>query len=192
MGMDGNPYLQQINENATLLVRVGADVYIRGWDRPELEVLSDRDHLFSMDSDGKLARLVAKSDLYVSVPFAIPVRIEQVGGDALVSGVSSRLEIQKVGGDLMVEKCSQVDIGMTGGDLTIAEISGPLNIQKVGGDLDGAELAGGVAAETIGGDASIKIIHGGLRLRTGGDVSLALAESGSDEIVVKAGGDVSL
>jgi len=126
------------------------------------------------------------------VPQNIPVRIEHIGGDAFLSGIPSRLEIQKVGGDLLVEKCAQVDLAIAGGDLTARMISGPFNIQKVSGDLRGEELAGGLSVESVGGDARFQAAGGGLRLRVGGDLILALPVAGSEEVVLKAGGDITL
>ena len=190
--MSANPNLYPLDESNTLLVRAAGDVFIRGWDQPGVEVLCDGERAFNAEPEQKLARIVAKGDLYMSVPAAVAVRVEYASGDTLITGLRGRLDIQKASGDLSIEKCAQVDLGVAGGDLLVRQISGPFNIQRVSGDFRGESILGGVTVESIGGDTTLQIGGGGVRLRTGGDLKLALPKDGSEEIVVKAGGDVEI
>lgn len=190
--MSVNPNFIPLNETSALLVRAAADVFICGWDQPGLEIFCDAERVFKDEPGQKLARLVAKGDLYLSVPASIAVRIEHANGDAVITGLTGRLEIQKVGGDLSIEKCAQVDLAAAGGDLLARKITGPFNVQRVGGDFNGETLSGGLAVESVGGDAILQVQSGSVRLRAGGSIKLGLTQNSPDEVVVKAGGDVEI
>ena len=190
--MSANPNYFSVDQTNTLLIRAAGDVLIRGWDQTGVELLCDGGRAFKEEPEQKLARVVAKGDLYLSVPAGMAVRVEYISGDALISGIRGRLDIQKASGDLTIEKCAQVDLGVTGGDLTVREIFGPFNIQRVSGDFRGEAIMGGLVVESVGGDSTLQIGGGGVRLRTGGDLTLVLPRDGAEEVVVKAGGDVNI
>jgi len=190
--MNGNPDIYPTNEVGALLIRAAADVYVSGSANPQIEVLCDSERVYKEEPGQKVARLVAKGDLHVSVPAGLAVRLEHAGGDALLSGLRGRLEIQKVSGDLMIDDCAQVDLASTSGNLTVRKISGALTVQRVGGDLSGEELSGGLLVESAGGDIAVQVLSGPVRLRSGGDIKLNLPQNSADEVTLKAGCSVEL
>jgi hypothetical protein len=181
-----------LGENNSVLVRAAGDVCIRGWDQPDLQALCDRGRLVHTQQENGVVYIVSKSDLCISVPFSTAVRVEHISGDAYISGLGGRLDVLKVGGDLAVERCAQMDAAVVGGDLLLRDIAGAVTIQKVGGDLTGETLSGGLTVEQVGGSASFQAGIGALRLRAGGDLKFYLPTGGSEEVTLKAGGDIEI
>jgi hypothetical protein len=181
-----------LNEDNRVVVRAAGDVCIRGWGQVDMQALCDRGGLVQTQQQNGIVYVVSKSDLCLSVPVGVPVRIEHISGDAFITGLVGRLEVQKVGGDLAVERCGEVNIGVTGGDLLLREISQAVVIQKVSGDLNGEALVGGLIVEEVGGDASFQTGKGTLHLRAGGDLKLYLPGQEGEEVSLRAGGDIKI
>ena len=135
-------------------------------------------------------RVFSNNDIWVRVPAAADVRVEHVGGDAILNGLTGSVEVPFVGGDLRHNGADKLDIGHVGGDLTVANVVSSLVVRKVGGDFT-CDDSGNVSAEMVGGDSTLRLI-GGARLRTGGDIRLSIGIQSQDEVVLKAGGDVDL
>jgi hypothetical protein len=181
-----------LNDGSIVVVRAAGDVCVRGWEQMDMQALCDSGGLVQTQQQNGNVYVVSKSDLCLSLPVGVPVRLEHISGDALITGLVGRSEVQKVGGDLAIERCGEVNIGVVGGDLLLREISGAVVIQKVGGDLNGEALVGGLTVEEVGGDASFQAGVGALRLRAGGDLKLYFPAQGSEEVSLRAGGDIEI
>jgi hypothetical protein len=188
--MEKNP--TTINDHTMFVIKAHADLNLQGWDRMEMQPVSDDYKGLSVQQDGDMVRIFANSDLDVSIPMGAAVLIERVSGDANIRNLTGSLKIQRVGGDLAAQQIGVVDIQAVGGDCMVVSSTGPLAIQRVGGDFQGSQLSGPVRLESVGGDAILKVAGGAIHIRTGGDLDLCLEVTDSEEIRAQSNGDVLL
>lgn len=186
--MDKNPI--PITDHTMFVIKTHADLNLQGWDRMEVQPISDDYSGLSLQQEGDTVRIYANSDLNVSLPTGAAVMIERVSGDANIRNLSGSLKIQRVGGDLAARQVGVVDIQAVGGDCMVVSSTGPLAIQRVGGDFQGSHLHGPVRLESVGGDAILKVAGGGIHIRTGGDLDVDLEVSDGEEIRAQSNGDV--
>ena len=147
-----------VKEGSTVLIRGAADVNVHRTDQAEVLVSSSEMDDIQVEQEGDLLRIFCRDDLQVIVPENISIRLEKAGGDAFIDGVKGGVDVQKVGGDLAVQSCGRLDVGLVGGDMTARDIQGPLTVQKVGGDLT-AETAGPLNIDVVGGDVELEILR---------------------------------
>lgn len=97
------------------VLRVGGDLVVQGWDRPEVEARGDGVQIERVESG---VRVSSRGDLEISV-----LR-------------DARLEIRTVGGDARVQDLAgPVSFSVIGGDLELRNLAGPTSINgPVGGD----------------------------------------------------------
>lgn len=98
------------------LERVGGDLEIRGWDRPELELRGEDIH--ELEQDGNSVSLSCGGDLQLSVPRSAVLSLSFVGGD---------LELREVDGKVAIE--------FVGGSANLQNLRGQVSVEGVAGDL---------------------------------------------------------
>lgn len=184
------PKIFSLSENAAVAVIAGGDLFIWGENRADVQVSVERDQSMRVQEDNNLLRLVCGGDAMLRVPAGASVRVENVGADLYLTGLTGRVEIQRVGGDLVLEQCDRMDIGLVGGDCMAHAVRGALTIRKVGGDFCAYDLSGPVTLESAGGDALVNAA-GVVRLRAGGDLEF-ISPAPEGEVELRAGGDVKL
>ncbi|NLG28732.1 MAG: DUF4097 domain-containing protein [Chloroflexi bacterium] len=143
--MDTRQTLAVTGEYCTVSVEaVVDDVEVRGWDRAEVGVDADEDHVV-LSADGASIKVRARAkgsgDFAVYVPRSCAVRVNSVSGDAAVKDVSGDVEVQSMSGDVEVRNDR-----------------GKLWARSVSGDVD-------VRASRLR-DASLETVSGDVRLET--------------------------
>ncbi len=186
--MEQNP--TPINDNTMFVIKTHADLTLQGWDRMEVQPLSDDRMGMVMQQDGDTIRIQSSSDLDVTLPMGATIMIERVSGDANLRNLTGAVQIQRVGGDLAAQTMGPLDVQAVGGDCMVAGSTGPLTIQRVGGDFQGSQLTGPVRLDGVGGDAILKVAGGAIHIRAGGDLDLWLAGSDGENIRAQSNGDV--
>ncbi|MGE5333067.1 MAG: hypothetical protein ACM3N4_00070 [Nitrososphaerota archaeon] len=118
------------------------------------------------------------------------LQVEQVGGDAVINGVT-QLRIAHIGGDLRASRGDDLRVREISGDARIEDIAGAPLLGGVRGDLDVRNAQGLEVREGIGGDAHIEncrsvILDGAI----GGDLDIERCAGGIFTDAV--GGDAKL
>lgn len=173
-----------------IVLRVAGDLHLMGSNEAEIFVSTYNPRQTKVKDEGGLVQVISNEDAWVRVPAGAAVRVEHVGGDATVFGLTGLVEISQIGGDLRYNGAEKLDIGQVGGDMAVAGVTGALTVRRVGGDFT-CDVPGSVAVEMVGSDSDLRV-QGAVRLRSGGDISMNIDGSSSDEVVLKAGGDVEL
>jgi len=180
-----------MKSDAKLVVRTSDDLFIEGGDQPQLIATVDDGDSFRMKDENGVIFLHANSDTKLKIPATVNLVLERVSGDASILGMSGKVEVQKVGGDLHFQGLSGISVDSIGGDCVFKEISGPIDIKRVGGDLDGFKLTD-ISVYGVGGDAELSGVQGKVQLTTGGDVHLQFANPQIGGTKVRAGGDIDV
>lgn len=178
--------------NPLVGIRSGGDVYVRGYEGSEIQVAIRDRRLVRMDNEASGVWVVIKDNAIVSVPLGLRVQLEKVGGDGLVSDLTARLEVIKVGGNLGIQACESVLIEKVGGEVYARGILADLTVKRVGGSFEGVDLAGPVVCESAGGECLLGVNSGVVQARSGGDLHLGLKKTNGEEVNLRAGGDIFL
>jgi hypothetical protein len=162
-----------MKEDARLIIRSSADLLVEGSDLPQLSAVVDDSDSFRMKDEGGAIYIRADSDARLRVPAGVSLTLEKVGGDAGLLSLNGQVIIQRVGGDLTVQKVASFAADTIGGDCYCKEITGSVDLNRVGGDMDGFKV-GQLNANDIGGDLELSGLGGKVTARVGGDVRLQI------------------
>lgn len=185
--------IQIFTTNGTPRVELAIDddLHLEAWDNPDIKAVADDEMLKLREQDGVIY-ITSEDDATIYLPVGASVVVKKAGGDADIRGLTEKLTIQAVGGDLTVQRTGGLEVAAVGGDCDLRTITGPVLLKTVGGDLLGLNLQDDLSAEMVGGDAELELIQGDLLVHAGGDVQAALLQPGENGAVVHAGGDIEL
>ncbi len=171
--------------------RVGGDLRIRGRAGSRLVAEGDGVQGKRADNNGASLALQSAGDLRLSVPQGLEVHVQQVGGDAKLTEIGGVVQVQSVGGDLVVRQAVAVTLRAVGGDLRLKGISGDVDVQTVGGDATVREVGGAVHIAAVGEDLYLHNISGDCAVESvGDDLVLSLDFAPKKTYRFRAAGDI--
>lgn len=187
--MEGNTI--PVSENQTIIVKASGDLFLQGQDQTDVRFQNSDDRI-RVNQSAETLYIETHANLDLEVPRGASVVVEKVGGSALIEDLEKSLVIQKIGGDLALQRLSNVQVDKVGGSCLVSDVSSDLVIGKVGGDLTVRQVLGRLEA-TIGGDGDLQIAgKGPTEARSGGDLHIYIAEKVEDAMLFRSGGDTSL
>lgn len=176
--------------NGLIVIQSTGDLRVQGWEQKEVLVRTPEADAALAQAQSDRLSVLSRSDVEVFAPKQARIRIENTSGDAVIVDMAGYMEISRVSGDLAVQSCSKVDVGIVNGDAELLQVEGPAGLRRVGGDLL-IECRNRVIAEQVGGDATI-IADALVRVKSGGDLSIRLLSVEVEEVNARCGGDLSL
>lgn len=180
-----------MKEDARLIIRSGADVLVEGNELPQLTAIVDDSDSFRMKDEGGAIYVRADADARLRVPAGVSVTLEKIGGDAGLMNLKGQVIVQRVGGDLTVQRCKDFSVDTVGGECYFKEIDGSVSLNRIGGDVDGYKLVN-LNARDIGGDLEVSGVTGAIQVHCGGDVRLQFIAVEIAASNIDAGGDINL
>lgn len=153
--------------------KVGSDLQIKGWDRPEVLIKSSSDNNLVLEEKDGVIIASSPIECVLYVPHNATIEVNRTGSNARIRSVFGRTEIKSIGSDLAVR-----DIG-------------PLSVEKVGSDFSGKRINGELNIEKIGSSAVLGDV-GAVRLGTLGNQLLAKRVRGDLKVDEKVGGNAVL
>lgn len=190
--MESSAMNSELKPGAALIVRAAADVYLVEGEGTQVQAVCRDPRLCRIDMEGENLRVTFKDDGMVRVPPGAAVRIQNVGGDALLSRLSGQVDVDRISGSLAAVGLARLSVHIVSGDVQLLRIHGPFSVHKIGGELEGESLNGPVTADAVGGDATLQSLSGEMRVRAGGDLAVAFDSLPAGEINLRAGGDLEL
>lgn len=180
-----------VKADSQVNIKTSDDLSLAGSDQMIMTAMVRHSDSLKFSESGGKVDIKATSDLRMQLPAQQPVTVEKVGGDAHVGGLSQRVIIGKVGGDLSLTSLTGASVEMVGGDLSLQHTAGAVEIARVGGDLIGDDVEA-VFSRAVGGDIFLQSVSGSLNLVAGGDVNIALVSPDLAPVTIIAGGDVRI
>ena len=174
-----------------LNIKATEDLSVQGTEQNILTAVVRQSDSFKYTEAVGKCEVKATSDCRLLIPATMIVTVERVGGDASISGLTGRVIVGKVGGDLVLQNLSGASVETVGGDLSLKNAGIALEIVRVGGDLFGTGVQS-LSSRAVGGDVFLQQVSGDLNLVAGGDIEMEIKETEVPVISVKAGGDIRL
>lgn len=188
--MEGNAI--PVDENTTIIVKSSGDLFLQGQDQAEVRFQGGEDRIRVQQAADTLY-IETHASLDLTVPRGANVVVEKVGGSALIEDLDHSLTVQKIGGDLALQRLGRVQIGKVGGSCLVADVNQDLVVGKIGGDLTARQIAGRLEVGAIGGDGDLQSLgHGPIDVRSGGDLQVDVTETVGEGMNLRAGGDIAL
>jgi hypothetical protein len=102
--------------------RVGGDLVIEGWERPELQAQGENIHI---ERSGESLAISCDGDLILKAPRAAKLTVSFVGGDLKADNLDGPVDVSFVGGDAALRNLTgQVYLnGLVGGDTKLENVS---------------------------------------------------------------------
>lgn len=142
-----------------IIAQVGGDLRLKGRMADDLVVDGDG-VLVEQAGEGQPYVIRSGGDCRMMVPENVDVVVQQVGGSAKLSDLKMRLEVQAVGGDLMIRDVLEAAVGAVGGDLRLKRVAGAVQIGAIGGDGTIRDIAGHMHVDRVGADLLVHAIQG--------------------------------
>jgi hypothetical protein len=150
--------------------RVGSDLQVKGWDRPEVLVKSSSDNNLTLEEQDAVITVSSPSDCFLYVPHNASIEVSSTGTNARFRSVFGGITISKIGSDLFVRDIGPLSAENVGTDFSAKRINGELSIKKVGSSATLGDVAT-VTLGTVGSQLVAKRVRGDLKIeeRVGGN-----------------------
>jgi len=182
----------EVGENVSVHVTmIGGDLRVSGREESTLEVQAPEKGKLQVERSGDEVSIQCRSGCIIFAPETARLNIEQVGGDARITGVSNDVFLRTVGGDLSIRRLGSASFEMVGGDVRARKVNGDISIDQVGGDAALERISGNVTLRTVGGDVYLTRHEGGMDVSAGGDAVVSYLPAEDSDSTVRAGGDLS-
>jgi hypothetical protein len=119
------------------------------------------------------------------------VQVEKVGGNFSAERAGTT-RVEKVGGNLILSGLESFIGEKIGGSCKAKDIRGDFSLMKMGGGFKGQDLEGLLQIERLGGSFYASRVTLAGDLHAGGDLRVIDFKLGSDQVELKAGGDIRL
>ena len=180
-----------LKSDSKINIKASGDLSVEGSDQAIMTAAVRHSDSLKISENQDVIEIKATSDLRIQLPAFHAVTVEKVGGDGRFSGLSQRVIIGKVSGDLEISNLAGASVEIVGGDISIRETNGAVEVARVGGDLIGKNVES-VLSHAVGGDIYLSQVTGTVNLVAGGDVDVSLANPEISAVSIEAGGDAQL
>ncbi len=168
---DGVDETRSVSANSIVRIHcTRGELSIVGWDREEVHIEGELDDLasrllFEVNGEETLIRVQMPdsdinrgdgSDLTISVPATVRLKLEAVSTDVAVRGMTGELAIRTVSGDVDAERVGAFTyVKTTSGDVNISEGSGMVKVVTTSGDTTLELDASEVSVDSVSGDMEL-------------------------------------
>lgn len=142
-----------------ILQTIGGDLRLRGRSGARLQIDGEGAEVEQI-GEGQPYVVRCSGDARITVPDAVALSVQQVGGDAKITDVEGAIDIQAVGGDLVLRNVAAVQLKAVGGDLRLKRADGNVTIEAIGGDATIRDVEGAVWVANVGDDLYLRGITG--------------------------------
>jgi len=182
----------EVGETPTVkIVAIGGDLRLTGRNDTQFEAQAPEKGSLTVDQEDDQISVACRSGCLIFLPVGAQVEVEQVGGDARVTGLTNELMMRTVGGDLSLRRVGRSTFELIGGDLYARKVAGDLTVDRIGGDAVAERVEGDVRLPAVGGDLVLHKVTGLVETAVGGDASLSLSPEAETHSIIQAGGDLT-
>ncbi len=180
------------NDVNSIIVNCKKSVFVRGWEKVEVEVRYPENKECIINFDNGLLEINAKSYCIISVPGNVKLSVDKIYGNFETAGNLGLLEIENISGNCTIQKAEGLTIKNVSGNCKIGYISSNANIRNVGGNLNFIVENGMMAIHGVGGNLSGKADSISLTTSVGGNLKIMTNRFDGNDNQLRAGGSIKL
>lgn len=148
----------------------GGDVTIRGWNRSEVRVQTDRSarggvhvdvrgQVVDLDVRGGRFGIPSMADMEVTVPVWMGLELSGLSLDISIEGVEGPVKAQTVEGNIRVRGGREsVSLSAINGSIDLQGASGRVDLRTASDDVRASDISGELTIEAISGDVTLRNI----------------------------------
>ncbi len=171
---------EKFGENRRIIIeQIDGDMQLRGQAGEEAVIRGSNTDIEVPDDPQAPVRIRCAGDCAMKLPAKLPIHIQQVNGDAKITGLAARLDITSIHGDSSLRRVEgQLVIDNLLGDTEIKGIDGNVALTSVSGDAAISRVDGHVTVAHVSGDLLLRNISGGCGIEyVSGDLSVGITFS---------------
>ncbi len=153
-----------------IVEKIGSDLNVKGWDRPEVLVKSSSDNDIVLTQEHDTVVVKCPTDCVLYVPYSASLEVGRVGTNARFKALGGEISIEKIGSDLMLRDVGPISIDEVGTELSAKRIRGDLKVTKIGSSAIIRDVDGQFSADHVGGQLHLRDVSGGISVDVKGDV----------------------
>ena len=174
------------------IIKVSGNLYLESYDSDEIRVQTSPQDL-KVFSDEEALRITSYSTATISVPTDLQIRVEKVGGTAVIRNINcEELYVQRVGGELTIQNTKNLRISRVGGSCQVLQVNGDLSVERVSGSLYISDVKGKLDVSSGRSDVSAMLIEQETQIAATGDVTLQYQSEEIKPITIRSKGDITL
>ncbi len=174
------------------IIKVSGNLYLEGYDGEEIRVQVSPTNL-KVFTDEEALRITCYETLTISVPAGLQIRVEKVGGTAVIRNISSEeLYIQRVGGELTLRNTNALRISRVGGACQVLEVHGDLIAERISGSMYVSGVDGNIVVSSARSDVSAVLVKREVQIAASGDVTLQYLAEEIKPINLRSKGNITL
>lgn len=170
---------------------VGGDLSLVGWEGEEILLKAEEEELH-FQQEGDLLTLSCEGDLSVRAPRGASLTVLVVEGDAAIRGLTGRIEINEIHGDLSLRDVTDLSVQAVHADFSLRGAKGQIYLRSVAGDASLRDVQGNIALDSVADDLALRQVQGNIRANVGEDVVMYLDPQPGDACNLTAGEDILL
>jgi len=172
-----------------VIFQVMGNLNLKGWDQTEVRFSANSEDGQIEELDQEI-RVNCPGNCLLRVPHKAIIEIQQVGGQLLVKSLDGELIVGKVGANIVIKDVAATRIENVGGQLSAKRVRGDFQVDSVGGSAVVHNVDGQFAAKAIGGSLHLQQVSGGISARVDGDAVLRFSPVSWQAYDVDAGGRI--
>jgi len=172
-----------------VILQVGGNLNLKGWDQTEVRFSANTEDGQIEELDQEI-RVNCPGNCLLRVPHKAMIEIQQVGGQLLVKALDGELVVGTVGANIVMKDVAAARLENVGGQLSAKRVRGDLQVESVGGSVVVQDVDGQFAAKAIGGSLHLQQVSGGISARVDGDAVLRFSPVSWQAYDVDAGGRI--
>ncbi len=157
-----------------IIDQVLGDLYLKGWEKPEVNVISPQEALTLEEMNDKI-HLSCQSGCEVRTPHGASIQIQNVQGNAYLKLVDEPITIGVVQGSLTIRDVAALQVEMVGNNLSIWGVSGDVRANQVKGNAEIRKVRANCYLDDVQGKFDCWDVEGETKVRAHGRIYLRLS-----------------
>lgn len=183
--------IEKMDVNVPIVIQsIGGGLRLKGRDDTTLIVDGENPQVAQI-GEGQPYVVNCGGDCRIIAPQHVSISVLSVGGDAKITDLEGKFDIQSVGGDLTLRSVHTAKVKSVGGDLRIKLAGGDVSVENVGSDATVREIGGAVWIAHVGSDLYLRNVESGCVVeQVGSDLVLSIDFQPDLQYRFNAGGDI--
>jgi hypothetical protein len=179
------------NANPSILVeRIGNDLNVKGWDRPQVLVKSSSDNDIVLEERDDQIVVSTPSDCVLYVPYSSTLQVNEVSSGARFKSLGGEIKIGTVGNDLVLRDVGATQVETVGSEISAKRVRGDLKATTIRGNAVVRDVDGQFSAEIVSGELHLRDVSGGITAQAGGNAYTDFSPVPWQVYSIQAGGSI--
>ena len=172
-----------------IIAQVSGDLYVKGWDRPEVTVMARQGDL-TLEKQNDEVHLSCRSNCDIRLPHGTTLKVNEVDGNAQLKLLEERLMVGEVRGSLAIRDVVSAQVETVHGNVSVKGVSGDFEARQIKGNAEVRKIQRNCYLEEVQGNLDGWDVEGEVRMHVRGNVYLHLSVMSGADYRIHSDGNV--